>query len=245
MKTCFCFKNEHLWIRRTPKRIEHLFKTDAAPGITPLAELPDQRWVAEANTPPTADAELIGLRALFDLVSPEVSQQAGLARQILYWHQTHRFCGKCGTPMVRHLTEHAMACPSCHYICYPRINPVVITLIHKGNQILLAHKTGNQLPFWSLVAGFVEAAETLEQAVAREVNEEVGIRIKDIRYATSQPWSYPNNLMIGFTAAYDSGEIRPDGEEIAEAGWFDSNNLPPIPSRISVARTLIDAFFNR
>jgi len=136
-----------------------------------------------------------------------------------------------------------MICPACSHIVYPRINPVVITLISRDDRILLAHKAGGVLPFWSLVAGFVEAHETLEQAVAREIAEEVGLRVTNIRYASSQPWPFPNNLMFGFTAEYESGEITPDGVEIAEAGWFGRDDLPPIPSRVSIARRMIDAFF--
>ena len=177
-------------------------------------------------------------------MSAEVFAQAGQARQLLNWRLTHRFCGACGAPLTRHDTEHAMHCAACNLFFYPRINPVVITLVSRGDQILLAHKVGGLYPFWSIIAGFVEANETLEAAVAREVAEEVGLRVKNIRYATSQPWPFPNNLMMGFTAEYADGEIRPDGAEIGEAGWFDRDHLPPIPSRVSIARRLIDAFFN-
>jgi NAD+ diphosphatase len=121
---------------------------------------------------------------------------------------------------------------------------VVITLVSRGDRILLAHKAGDAIPFWSIIAGFVEANESLEAAVAREISEEVGIRVRNIRYARSQPWPFPNNLMMGFTAEYAEGDLVPDGAEIAEAGWFTRDNLPPIPSRVSIARRLIDAFFD-
>jgi len=238
------FKGDQLWIRRTAHGVGCLFDTD--PSRFTLSEpVNDSVAVAASEEPPAPDAELINLRALFDLVPPATLAQAGLARQLLHWRLAHRFCGACGTPLARHPTERAMVCPACGHTAYPRINPVVIVLVHRGSQILLEHKAGGVMPFWSLVAGFVEAHETLENAVAREISEEVGLRVKNIRYATSQPWPFPNNLMFGFTAEYDSGEIKPDGVEIAEAGWFDRDHLPPIPSRISIARRLIDDFFAR
>jgi len=235
----FFFKGDQLWIRRTDTGIDPFFDAPAS-----LSERVDNSCaVAAAAEAPTPDAELIGLRALFDLVPAEVFAQAGRARQLMNWRLTHRFCGACGAPLVRHGTEHAMHCAACNLFFYPRINPVVITLVSRGDQILLAHKSGGLYPFWSIIAGFVEANETLEAAVAREVAEEVGLRVKNIRYVTSQPWPFPNNLMMGFTAEYADGEITPDGDEIGEAGWFDRDHLPPIPSRVSIARRLIDAFF--
>jgi len=235
------FKGDQLWIRRTiGAGVEHLF--DAAPS-EPVEPVTAQFSVAESGEAPVAGAELIGLRALYDLVPAEAFAEASLARQLLHWRLTHRFCGACCAPLAHHATERAMQCPACSLCVYPRLNPVVIALVTRGNQVLLAHKAQSAFPFWSVVAGFVEANETLEAAVAREVAEEVGVRVKNIRYAASQPWPFPNNLMFGFTAEYAGGEITPDGKEIAEAGWFGRDQLPPIPSRISIARRLIDDFF--
>ncbi len=242
MNTFLLFKSDQLWIRRTGTAVVSLFEADPA-RLESVEPLGADTFVAAADEPPVPGAELVGLRAFFDLAPAETAVQAGLARQLLHWRQTHRFCGVCGAPLTRHATERAMACAGCGHIAYPRINPVVITLVHRGDQLLLAHKAGGLVPFWSLIAGFVEAHETLEQTVEREIAEEVGLRVKNIRYASSQPWPYPNNLMIGFTAEYAGGEITPDGEEIAEAGWFDRDHLPPIPSPVSIARRLIDAFF--
>lgn len=236
----FLFTGDQLWIRHTETGIDPFFDTPVT-----LSERVDASCaVAVATEAPAPGAELIGLRALFDLVPAHVFAQAGQARQLLNWRLTHRFCGACGAPLTRHTTEHALHCTACNLFFYPRINPVVITLVSRGDQLLLAHKSGGLYPFWSLIAGFVEANETLEAAVAREISEEVGLRVKNIRYASSQPWPFPNNLMMGFTADYADGEITPDGQEIGEAGWFDRDHLPPIPSRVSIARRLIDAFFN-
>jgi len=240
MKPAILFAGDQLWIQRDGSSVRCLFDSPTTDFCEPV----DATCVAAcSDAPPVPHAERIGLRALFDLVPGEPFAQASRARQLLNWRLTHRFCGACGTPLVRHATERAMHCPQCDLFSYPRINPVVITLVSCGDLILLAHKAGGLYPFWSIIAGFVEANETLEAAVAREVNEEVGLRIKNIRYATSQPWPFPNNLMIGFTAEYAEGAIRPDGEEIGEAGWFGRDNLPPVPSRVSIARRLIDAFF--
>lgn len=236
------FHGDQLWIRRTGDGVEHLFEITPSEPSEPVDALCAVAFASEAPTP---DAERIGLRAFADLVSAETFLQAGLARQLLNWRLTHRFCGTCGKPLVRHATERAMHCSACDICLYPRINPVVIALVYRGDQVLLAHKAGGHFPFWSVVAGFVEAHESLEAAVAREVAEEVGVSVKNIRYVASQPWPFPNNLMIGFTAEYAGGEVTPDGEEIGEAGWFGRDNLPPIPSRFSIARRLIDTFFDQ
>lgn len=235
------FKGDQLWLRRSEVGVSLLFEREETADSEPVG---NGCRAADAAEPPEPGAELAGVRALFDLVPADTFEQAALARQLLHWRHTHRFCGACGSPLERHTTERAMRCGACDICYYPRINPVVITLVTRGDQILLAHKAGGAVPFWSVVAGFVEANESLEQAVAREIAEEVGVRVKNIRYASSQPWPFPNNLMLGFTAEYEGGEVRPDGVEIGEAGWFGANSLPPLPSRFSIARRLIDAFFN-
>lgn len=240
MSSHLLFKGDQLWILRKEDGAECFFDKALGEPVEPVCETCSAGLCDE---PPAAGAELVGMRALFDLVPPEVFEQAGLARQLLHWRLTHRFCGACGSPLVRHATERAMHCPTCDLCFYPRINPVVITMVSRGDQILLAHKASGAFAFWSVVAGFVEANESLEHAVEREIAEEVGVRVTNIRYHASQPWPFPNNLMVGFTAEYESGDIRPDGVEIGEAGWFGRDNLPPIPSRFSIARRMIDAFF--
>jgi NAD+ diphosphatase len=234
------FSGDQLWIRRAGGDVEYAFEASPAGPAEPVDAT---CAVASADEPPAEGAERIGVRAAFDLVPAGAFARIGLARQLLHWRLTHRFCGACGAPLVRHATERAMHCAACGTCTYPRLNPVVITLVTRGSEILLAHKAGGAIPFWSLVAGFVEANESLEAAVEREVAEEVGVRVANIRYAGSQPWPFPNNLMLGFTADYAGGEVTPDGVEIGEAGWFGRDNLPPLPSRFSIARRLIDAFF--
>jgi len=187
---------------------------------------------------------LVGLRDLFDHVDVDLFTAAGHAFQIVHWDRMHQFCGKCGAPAEYASSERAKKCPDCEAVYYPKINPAVIVAVRKGNKLLLARNKKRKQGFFSVLAGFVEPGETLEECAAREVREETGIEIKNIKYFASQPWPFPNALMVGFTADYASGEIKVDNHEIAEAAWFAPDNLPTIPGRISIARKLIDAFLD-
>lgn len=186
--------------------------------------------------------EPIGLRQLFGLVKDEEFWMAGKAIQIVNWDRTHRYCGQCGHTTEVRAEQFAKVCPQCGLINYPRISPAIIVAITKGDEILLAKNARSTLGFYSVLAGFVEPGETLEECVKREVKEEVGIDVKNISYFGSQPWPFPNSLMIGFTAEYDKGEILVDKNELSDAKWFKSDNLPQIPSSISISRRLIDWF---
>jgi NAD+ diphosphatase len=193
-----------------------------------------------------ADAALEGLRALYGRLPEHEYSIAGRAVQILLWDKTHRFCGRCGQPTINAPSDHdrAKLCPQCGLLSFPRLSPAVIMLIRRGeHELLLARNRGFAEGFFSVLAGFVEPGETLEEAVAREVREEVDLEIENIRYFGSQPWPFPNSLMIGFTADYLSGEIRPQPEEIVEANWYSRRDeLPRLPGKLSIARRLIDAF---
>ncbi|MCX7772124.1 MAG: NAD(+) diphosphatase [Clostridia bacterium] len=184
--------------------------------------------------------KLIELRALFGQMDEATFLLANRALQLLNWDLTSRFCGKCGSANCDKEDERAKLCPKCGHIFYPRISPAPITAVTRDNQILLAHSTRFPGNMHSLIAGFSEVGETLEDCVKRELMEEVGIRVKNIRYFGSQPWPYPDSLMIGFIADYDSGEIRVDGIEISHAEWFPYDKLPELPSRLSIARKIID-----
>lgn len=135
-----------------------------------------------------------------------------------------------------------MSCPACKRVYYPRISPAVIVLVTRGEQALLARNSRFPLPFFSTLAGFSEVGESLEETLVREVREEVGIHVKDVRYFGSQPWPFPNSLMVGFFAEYESGELTLDPEEIAEAAWFSREDIPMVPPPISIARKLIDSW---
>ena len=150
--------------------------------------------------------------------------------------------GRCGSRTVDRTQERAKECPDCGLISYPSISPAIIVAVRKGNRILLAHSTRHRSGWYSVLAGFVEPGETLEACVRREVKEEVGLEVKNIRYFGSQPWPFPNSLMVGFTAEYGGGKIVLDDDEILAARWFAANNLPPIPGKYTIARHLIDHF---
>jgi NAD+ diphosphatase len=189
------------------------------------------------------DAALDGLRALYGRLPDDQFAIAGRAVQILLWDQTHRFCGRCGQLTVHAPAERAKLCPQCGLLSFPRLSPAVIVLIKRGQQMLLARNRAFADGFFSVLAGFVEPGESLEEAVAREVREEVALELSDIRYFGSQPWPFPHSLMIGFTANYAGGEIRLQEDELVEADWFSRNGpLPRLPGKLSIARRLIDNF---
>ena len=185
------------------------------------------------------------LRPLFEVLDEDIFLLAGKALQIVNWDQTNQYCGRCGNKTETLQTERAKKCPNCGLLSYPRISPVTITAVLKNNSILLARNANRGGKFYSIIAGFVESGETLEECVQREILEEVGLKVKNIKYFNSQPWPFPHSLMIGFTAEYESGEILVDGNEIVEAGWYDVQNLPDLPGKMSIAREIIDWFIHK
>jgi NAD+ diphosphatase len=197
---------------------------------------------AEIERSPTqVSGELSLLRPLHGLAGAEGFALAGRASELLDWRRNHRFCGHCATPTVKKPGEFAMACPACGLLAYPRLSPAVMVLIGRGDDLLLARSPHFRPGVFSALAGFVEAGESVEQCAVREVREEVGLEIAGLRYFRSQPWPFPNSLMIAFFADYAGGEITPDPIEIEAAGWFPRNALPPLPDQASIARHLIDA----
>jgi NAD+ diphosphatase len=182
------------------------------------------------------------LRPLAARLDADFFALAGRAIQVVEWDRTHQYCERCATPTEPVAGERAKRCPACGLVNYPRISPAIIVLVRRGDTMLLAHSANFPAAFYSTLAGFVEPGETLEECVAREIREEVGIEVADIRYFGSQPWPFPHSLMIGFTATHAGGEIQVDGREIADAGWFTPANLPLLPPPFSIARRLIDAF---
>ncbi len=197
--------------------------------------------VVEGTTPP-AGMTFEGLRQLYGRLDEDLFWIAGRAVQIIDWDRTHRFCGRCGTPLRTKSAERAKECPQCGLLHFPRLAPAIIVLVEQGSKLLLARSRHFMPGMFSVLAGFVEPGESLEEAVVREVREEVGIDVKDIKYFGSQPWPFPHSLMIGFTATYAGGEITIDDTEIEDAGWFSVDDLPRIPGKISIARKLIDSF---
>ena len=205
-------------------------------------------YAAEIDSQQPANPDgmtLISLRALFGKVSDDLLPVAFRASTIMYWDRTHQFCGQCGGPTNPSATERAKVCTVCGFKSYPRISPAVIVAIVKERQILLGRSKGFPQTFYSVLAGFVEPGETFEECIRREIKEEVGVDVKNIQYFSSQPWPFPDSLMVGFTAEYAGGEICVDGEEIVDAGWFTPENLPEIPGKISISRSLIDWFVEK
>ncbi len=191
--------------------------------------------------PESLTGELLPVRALFSLAGTEAFLLAARATQLMDWQKNHRYCGRCSTTTAMKPDEYVMACPSCGLLAYPRISPVVMVLISRGDELLLARSPHFKPGVFSALAGFVEAGETLEQCATREVREEVGVEITNLRYFKSQPWPFPDSLMIAFFADYAGGTITPEPSEIEEAGWFPRSALPLLPDPVSIARQLIDA----
>lgn len=196
----------------------------------------------DASSPAPPGLEWTDLRALFGAVDEARFWIAGRASHLADWDRSHRRCGACGADLALKEDEWAKACPACGQLCYPQISPAVIVSVVDGDRILLARNRRFRSPFFSVLAGFVEAGEDLETTVHREIHEEVGVAVKNLRYFGSQPWPFPNSLMIAFTADYAGGEVRIDPSELTEARWFTRDAMPDIPSSLSIARKLIDAF---
>jgi NAD+ diphosphatase len=236
-------------IKGTSTTIPHLISL-AAIGLAPVRV----QFLGTLDGQPCYSAELLedavipdgmsvqGLRELYGALDEDLYSISSRAVQIMDWDRTHQYCGRCGTPTTQLPTERAKRCPKCSLTNYPRLSPAVIVLISRGEEVLLARAPRFPPGMYSVLAGFVEPGESLEETVAREVREEVGIEIQDIRYFGSQPWPFPNSLMIGFTATYASGEIVVQPEELTDAAWFHKRNLPQVPPKLSIARKLIDWF---
>jgi NAD+ diphosphatase len=186
--------------------------------------------------------EWMDLRGLLGAIGEELFWIAGRANHLLDWDRSHRFCGQCGRPTEDKADERAKICPVCGWVNYPRLSPAIIVAVIKDDHILLARNKRFRAPFYSVLAGYVEPGETLEECVQREIHEEVGLRVKNIRYFGSQPWPFPNSLMVGFVADYAGGEIIVDQSELVEADWFEAESLPNLPLKVSIARQLIDWF---
>ena len=220
---------------------------DAGPGhyLGRLGELDCFAVGLEPETAVPTRGALEGLRRLFGRLDDDLYALAGRAFQVVEWDRTHRFCGRCGSPTEDMDGARAKRCARCGHLAFPRLSPAVIVLVSRGREMLLARNRSFPLPMYSAVAGFVDPGESLEEAVTREVREEVGIEVAHIRYFGSQPWPYPHSLMVGFTARYASGEIAIDESELLDAAWFSAESLPELPGKLSIARSLIDSFLAR
>jgi NAD+ diphosphatase len=186
--------------------------------------------------------KFISPRSVGMQISGKIWQIIAIAMELDDWHQKTTYCGRCGQEFKIHGSEFGKICEACGLVDYPRLSPAIIVAIVKENRILLAQNMRFPGSMHSVLAGFVNPGETLEDAVRREIREEANIEVKNIKYFGSQAWPFPNSLMLGFTAEYAAGELKPDGKEIRTIGWFEAENLPIIPPKLSIARKLIDNF---
>jgi NAD+ diphosphatase len=210
-----------------------------------LADVECYAVAASSNVELTSNLRFTPVRSLFGVLDEATLYVVGKAIALTEFEETHRYCGRCAEPTEPSPSERGRSCPRCSATFHPRIPPAVITLIENGDRILLARSARFKTGVFSAVAGFVETGESLEEAAVREIREEVGVEIDQLRYFGSQPWPFGRSLMIGFVARYRSGEIVVDGQEIVEAAWFDIERLPLLPPNISIARKLIDSFVAR
>ena len=209
-------------------------------NITPLDDIEVKAYSIDTPITDHPQYEMCPLRQSYYKLPYPLYLKAGKCAELLYWDRNTKYCGMCGGHMHFH-TDISKRCEVCGKEVWPQLATAVIVLIRRGkDEVLLARGRNFRSEFYGLIAGFVETGETLEEAVKREVMEETGISIKNIRYFGSQPWPYPSGLMVGFTADYESGEIHVQREELQKAGWFHRTNLPKLPEKLSIARRLID-----
>jgi len=220
------------WLGSTTQRILYLGELNRR-----------QCWAADVPKDAAAPEGMSfeGLRTLFTVLEDAHFALAGRALQLVEWDRTHQFCGRCGSRTEAHREERVRVCPSCKLSAYPRVAPAVMALVRREKEVLLARSPHFPPGMYSALAGFVEPGESLEQCLAREVAEEVGVRIANPRYFASQSWPFPHSMMIAFICDWVSGDIKRQEAEIEEAKWFEVLQLPKLPSKISIARKLIDA----
>ncbi|MCR5197305.1 MAG: NAD(+) diphosphatase [Prevotella sp.] len=204
--------------------------------VTPLNGVDVRAYNLPAPTP---EGTFCPLRQSYYKLPLELYLKAGKCAELLYWDQNTRFCGVCGGTMKFH-TDISKRCEHCGKEVWPQLATAIIVRITREDEILMARARNFRGDFYGLIAGFVETGETLEEAVVREVHEETGLEIKDIRYFGSQPWPYPSGLMVGFTAHYAGGQIHVQREELKNVAWFHRDHLPKLPEKLSIARQLVD-----
>ncbi len=202
-----------------------------------------QTWHVRTQQFTEKETRRVPLRQVLQDADPATAEVLFKAVPLAHWQTTSRFCGRCGEATIPSSSQFVAVCPTCGLEIWPRLTPAIIVLVYRGDQILLARHRRSISGFYSCLAGFVEAGETLEQTVIREIHEEVGLTVESPIYRSSQSWPFPSNLMLAFRAECLQGEPVPDQEEILEARWFTKDTLPAMPPRFSVARQLVEDFF--
>lgn len=248
----FIFHEGKILLQREGDSLHVPCQTEAPLPISRSLHLPSWAGIAckaaaskTGNLTKASDHEWLGLRASFDVLSSEAYRMAGKAYELVHWDDTTQFCSKCGSPLESH-TDISKICPDCRKEYWPVLSVAVIVAVtrNQGKELLMVQSRNFKGDYYGLVAGFVETGETPEECLCREVMEETGYRVKNIRYFASQPWPYPSNLMLGFTAEWDGGEFCLQTSELRKGGWFTRENLPQIPGKVSLARRLIDHWLN-
>lgn len=231
-----------------PYQEEAPVETKAWTHVMDITPMDDGREVETfiVDTPITDNPiyEMCPLRQSYYKISKELYLKAGKCQELLYWDNNTKFCGVCGAPMKMH-TDISKRCTNCGKEIWPQLATAVIVLVHKDDEVLLVHARNFRGDFYGLVAGFVETGENLEQAVHREVMEETGLEITNLKYFGSQPWPYPSGLMVGYHADYVSGDIQLQKEELSGGSWFKKDNLPEIPEKLSIARQILDDWLKK
>lgn len=241
----FIFYNDQLLLQKAddmytiplaeeaPVAVVRALPVSMSDGTTAMAAFVEEPF-AETDT-----YVWMGMRASYGKIANAFYEKAGKASEIVHWDKHSLYCPACGTRTVL-ATPISKRCPSCLYEIFPAISAAILVLIRKGDSILLVHARNFTGPFHSLVAGFLETGETLEQCVEREVMEETGLKVNHIRYWGNQPWPYPCSLMVGFVADYESGELNLQDEELSSGAFYTRDNLPQLPRTLSLARKMID-----
>jgi NAD+ diphosphatase len=246
---CYAFRGDEILLKKNADdyTIPLFADVEQIPNESFEISLPDGDKGITASADKETDApigyEWIRLRPAYFLLSEQEYANAGKAFQLKFWNDNSRFCPRCGTKTV-HEREIMKKCPSCGNEIFPHVSPAILVLIRRGEEALLVRSKNFRRSFYGLVAGFVETGESLEQCVRREVMEETGLTIKNLRYYDNQTWPYPSNLMIGFMADYESGEIKLQEDELCAGQFFSRENLPELPTYPSLARKMIDVWLS-
>jgi len=253
-KLCFIICGDLIYLERSaskialPERVPSRWQNDITyeRAITLSNETVRATVTELAENVVINTAEFIDLRSLYYHVSEVEWKLAGRAMQVIRWNRDHQYCSRCGSRMGESESELAKVCPDCSLVSYPRLSPAVIMSIVDGERILLARSAHFPEGMYAPLAGFVEPGETMEEAVVREINEEVGLTVTDITYLGNQPWPFPHSMMVAFTTRFAGGKLQIDNTEIEDAAWFTRTQLPPkLPSRMSISRRLINHFLKK
>ena len=248
----FAFRGADLLVTDEPSPSVPLAADLEALGLAPLSTqflgaiggAPCRAADLDRRTEAPAGHRFASLRALHERLAPALFEVAGFASQIVHWDRTHQRCASCGAALEPREGERAKRCAACELDYFPRVVPAVIALVTDGPRVLMTRQARFPPGMYGLVAGFVEPGETFEACVAREVREETGVAIEGLRYFGSQPWPFPHQIMVGFTARYAGGDLVVDTNELEDARWFDRGAMPLLPPRISIARALLDAWLD-